>query len=369
MSTFGKLLCALGALLLAACAPQANLPQMDAALVSDEVKTQRIMVLRDSVDTLDRLNRVSWNLLAQNAELCGDKVVKAVGLTFLELDDYPEEKREIMKEVLGVSWRPTVFQAPPGSPAQLAGIRRGDIAIQIANTKVENKKQARETLKEALKKGGDVPVEVERDGQRMPLVLRPMALCNYPVLLDNSLDLNAYADGGRIIVLKGMMRFVRSDDELAAIVGHELAHNTQLHIRDKNVNSMLGQFLVDLPLTVLLGVNPGVGQQVGRHLYSQEYEFEADYVGLYFTARAGYDIHNVPGIWRRMSLDNPGAITMGTTHPSNSKRFVALEAAAKEIDDKRTAGMALRPELKKAPAPAMKAPPKDLAAEVSEDLP
>lgn len=333
-------------LLLCACAPQANVPHVGESSADAEAKYQQGLVLRDSVEKFDRLSRVSWNILSANAELCGDTVERGIGLRFLELDDYDKDKRDLVREVLGVSWRPTVFQVPPGSPGELAGLKRGDVVLFIAGLKPENKSQAHKLLDQAVEKGGDVPIEVERAGQHLAVVLKPVRLCAYPVVLDQSQVVNAYANGEKIIVNMGMMKFVKSDDELAGILGHELAHNTRKHIRDKQVNSTLGRLLIDLPVAVFTGVNPNLGWQLGRSLYSQEYEFEADYVGLYHTARAGYDTRTVAEFWRRMALDDPKGISMGTTHPSSSKRFVALDAGGAEIARKRQAGQPLRPEIK-----------------------
>jgi beta-barrel assembly-enhancing protease len=350
---FPKLLCALCALLLAACSPQVNMPQIDSGLVDEEAKAQQLLVLRDQVDKLDRLSRVAWAIRSQNAELCGDKIVYGVGLSFLELDDYDKDKRDLVREAIGIEWRPTVFQVPPDSPGHAAGIRRGDIVLLVAETHVGNKKEAYAALKASIEKGADIPLVVERAGERLPFVIKAVPLCGYPVALDKSNVLNAYADGNRIMVLMGMMKFVRSDDELAGVIGHELAHNTQLHIRDKRVNATLGSLLVDLPVAVLTGVNPNIGGQLGGLMYSQEYEHEADYVGLYYTSRAGYDIRIMPEFWRRMAVENPKGITMGTTHPSTSKRFVALDAAASEIENKRKTGLPLVPGTQKVQAPTV----------------
>ncbi len=352
MSCPRLLACVLGALFLCSCAPQANVPQVDTASADAEAKYQQTLVLRDSVEKLDRLNRVAWNIRARNAELCGDVVTRGTGLTLLELDDYAKEKRDLAREVLGLTTPPTVFQAPPGSPAEQAGLKRGDIVRLVGGVKPENKKQARELIAAAVKKGEDVPIEVERAGEHLALVIKPVSLCDYPIVLDQSEVVNAYADGSKIIVNRGMLKFVQSDDELAGILGHEMAHNTRKHIRDMQVNSTLGRLLIDLPVTVFTGVNPNLGWQLGRAMYSQEYEFEADYVGLYYTARAGYDTRCVPEIWRRMALDNPKGITMGSTHPSTSKRYVALDAGVAEINAKRAAGQPLRPEIKGETQPA-----------------
>jgi len=352
--------CALAALcVLGACAPQANLPQVDAGQVDAEARIQQEMVLRSSVDILDRLDRVGWNIRASSADLCGDTVAYSLGLNFLELDDYAKEKRDIAQHVLGVHWRPTVFQAAPGGPADKAGLRRGDVVAAVAGKKVTDKKHLNESLSELIKTGDPVEMTVERGGAPLTFTLTPAKLCFYPVILSPSADVNAFANGTNITVCTGMMKFVKSDDELAAVVGHEMAHNTQRHIRSKQVNALIGQVLLDLPMILLTGYNPGVGQNIGASMFSPEYEAEADYVGLYYTARAGYDIHNVADVWRRMSIENPKGISMVTTHPSNSQRFVALAADAAEIDRKRAEGRELKPEMKGGakPAPQNAAPP------------
>ena len=89
-----------------------------------------------------------------------------------------------------------------------------------------------------------------------------MRICGYPVRLDRSTEINAFADGDAIILCLGMLKFVKSDDELAAVLGHEMAHNTQKHNRNKSVNAAVGQLLVDLPIRLLLGVNTTVGQRM-----------------------------------------------------------------------------------------------------------
>lgn len=335
-------------LLYAACTPQTRRPDISDASADAEAQYQRELVLRDSISKLDQLNRISWRLLSANVPLCGDRVGLGTGFTLLELDSYKKEKRELLKTVLGLGWRPTVFEVAAGSPAEKAGLRRGDVIVGIGNQKCEHKKQVREAVAELLKQGRPVEIGFERKGEFMTTVLFPRMICKYPIELEFNQEINAFADGERIVVYYGMMKFVRNDDELAAILAHELAHNTRGHRRDKTVNSVIGALLVDLPVAVLTGVRTHAGQAVGGNAFSQDFEYEADYVGLYFSARAGFDVHHVGDVWRRMSIEYPQAITLGTTHPSNSRRFVALEAGAAEIDAKIAAGKPLVPEEKAA---------------------
>lgn len=344
-------LCALCALALAACAPRTNVPQVNSDQVDEEGKAQRMLAFRDHVEKLERLYRVAWRIRESNAELCGDKVAHGVGITFLELDDYDKEKREIVREVLGVAWRPTVFLVPPGSPGHRAGIRRGDVVLLVGNTHVGNKKEAYAALKASIEKGGDIPMVVERAGERLTFVFKAVPVCDYPIFMDRSPVINAYADGQRIQVNLGMMRFVSSDDELAGVLGHELAHNTCQHRRDKSMNVALGRLLVDLPVAVLTGVRINAGAQLANSVGSPLFEEEADYVGLYHSSRAGYDMAAVANFWRRMAVDTPAMIDVTTSHPSSNKRFVILEATAQEIERKRALGLPLRPDKKGDPAP------------------
>lgn len=101
-------------------------------------------------------------------------------------------------------------------------------------------------------------------------------------------------------------------------------------------------------ITVATGVDvTSLGSDIGGAAFSQGFESEADYVGLYHTARAGYPIAEAPKFWRRMAASNPGAIHIaGSTHPSTAVRFLALEESVKEIQRKKAAGIRLAPEEK-----------------------
>ncbi len=90
-------------------------------------------------------------------------------------------------------------------------------------------------------------------------------------------------------------------------------------------------------------MRPVVGLQ-----FANEYSWEADYVGLYALALAGYDIERAPDFWRRMSTLDPDSIVFARSHPTTPERFLGLEQTAGEIQQKLTAGLPLTPEIKKA---------------------
>jgi predicted Zn-dependent protease len=157
-----------------------------------------------------------------------------------------------------------------------------------------------------------------------------------------------------------MMRFAGSDDELAVVVSHELAHNAMRHMDAKKKNATLGAILgatLDVA-AASQGVNTGggfsqQGAQAGARSYSQDFEREADYVGMYILARAGRPYADAPNFWRRMGQESPGSIRYASTHPTSAERFIRLDKTVAELKAKLASGAPLLPEAK---APGAQAP-------------
>ena len=87
-----------------------------------------------------------------------------------------------------------------------------------------------------------------------------------------------------------------------------------------------------------------MGSDAGATAYSQAYEDEADYIGLYFLARADQPLDAALTFWRRMAAEHPEAIEeRNSTHPSSPERFVRLSKTIEEIRAKQLAGEPLKP--------------------------
>lgn len=177
--------------------------------------------------------------------------------------------------------------------------------------------------------------------------------CYYYFMLSQSKEINAHADGKNVVINAGLMQFVANDDELAAVIGHEMAHNLMDHVGAKSANAILGAVLggaIDA-VAISQGANTQgqfarTGADIGSITYAPEFEREADYIGLYIAARAGYDIRRAAGYWRRLSVQEPGTAQGSLTHPSNPERFVYLQKTVDEIMFKRKNGLPLLPEFK-----------------------
>jgi len=178
--------------------------------------------------------------------------------------------------------------------------------------------------------------------------------CVYDYQLKNEENLNAYADGKSIFVTPIMMRFAETDNELSVVLGHEYAHNLMGHIASKKTNLMAGMgvgFALDMLATHALGVDTGgriteLGASAGGNAYSPSFESEADYVGMYITARAGYDTSNAYNFWRKMTIASPDGAFVTTSHPANTNRSVMLKETHQEILAKKKAKSSLVPNIR-----------------------
>lgn len=242
----------------------------------------------------------------------------------------------------------------------------------ISEAEVQNEKRIQQDLaaKEELKKQENKEIKrlqqqqmLLRVGQRLrkggvelcKQLDRPINDCVYKFeLTKGGKSVNAYADGKKIYVTPAMMRFVKSDEELAVVLGHEYAHNVMEHSKSKQINALVGG-AIGFALEALAsynGVGTGgeltnIGQNVGALSYSQNYEREADYVGLYITTLSGYSIRSAPYFWRRISTKHNNSIIEATTHPTTPERFIALQKAIKEISDKKKSGQRIFPNFNK----------------------
>ena len=215
---------------------------------------------------------------------------------------------------------PSVFYIRPGSPADKADIKVGDELIHddkpVSATHHAMLTNVKETGLLTLRRGEEI----------VTAVISPEDECAYNLRLKTTSVINAYADGRNITFTTGMIDFVKNDDELAMIVGHELAHNTEKHIRKILTNAILTAY---------------------RKRYTRPFEAEADYVGLYYMARAGYDLAGVEDFWDRLStISNPKYIAKANTHPSYPQRALFIAATRDEIQTKQQSGVELLPNRK-----------------------
>lgn len=154
--------------------------------------------------------------------------------------------------------------------------------------------------------------------------------------------------GGKIILNTGLFKVAKNDDQLAAIIAHEMAHAISRHgnariSRAKVLNATEGAGAVISALINPLLIIPfiityeGITQEVIINPHSRMEEHEADIIGLNLMYKAGYNIDESLELWKNMKEVNvKKAKHKSSTHASYDERMHQLEKAIKEIKKKRS---------------------------------
>lgn len=307
------------AAILTACASIATrLPDITPAQLEAEKAVQQDIALTELSQKTARLMNVGWPVIEKNAALCG-KIRPAIGVKTHSNRSYGKAFKTASQGVLGAQAKPSILHIIPASPADRAGLRTGDILLGPANKPV---KETDADFWQQLRPNQPVSINIERGGTVQSVQISATEICRYRLRLRPSLAVNAYADGRNITVTSGMMDFTATDDELAMIIGHELAHNSMGHIRKIISNRILSG---------------------NATRFTRPFESEADYVGLYYQVRAGYSPDTVEDFWRRLSAVSPKGVARAKSHPTFPDRFLRLAAAREEIEAKQKAGLTLLP--------------------------
>ena len=179
----------------------------------------------------------------------------------------------------------------------------------------------------------------------------------WEVNLLGSQDLNAFCmPGGKIAFYYGILAQLQlTDDEVAMIMGHEMAHALREHARErmgKTAATRVGASLISglLGLGNLGDAALNMGAQLLTLKFSREDETEADIVGLDLAARAGYDPGAGVTLWQKMMAAAKGAPPQFlSTHPAGDTRIRDIEAKLPKVEP--LYARAARPERQFAPPP------------------
>jgi hypothetical protein len=267
-----------------------------------------------------RITEVWLRLTLANAQFCDSRVKGSlgVGLGYNEL--YAKPFHDGYQRLYGIGSTPQIIYLHPKGAAAKAGLKDGDQIIAADGNHIPTKSAdnmdawVQDILLPILEKKERVQLTVQdQEGAQSSVTVHPQPICRHPIKL---LAVNAISaseiDNLRVYITTGMVRFLKNDDQLAWILGHELAHIT-LHSKGSNEQS----------------------------------EFLADYVASYFTARAGYDPEEIIDFWQRWAAEDPPAIALEghRTHPSIAIRIEKILATTKEIQTKQAQNRQLTPNM------------------------
>jgi predicted Zn-dependent protease len=173
---------------------------------------------------------------------------------------------------------------------------------------------------------------------KVTVAARPQtSVTQWDVVVFKSNEANAFAlPGGKIGVYTGILKVAKTQDQLGAIIGHEVGHVIAHHGAER-VSQQTGSQLGLSALGALTKDNPnsntlmsllGVGVQVGVLLpFSRAQESEADLIGLTLMAKSGFDPRQSVELWKNMNASSGGKAPPQwlSTHPAGETRITTLE--------------------------------------------
>ena len=285
----------------------------------------------------------SERLLQSAAELCQYKMYRMGFLASASIPGTVPGKYQQNPKVYGVT---------KNFPADTVGMQKGDIILKINGVYTLDDGTFIKNYQDSYRRPTstvtyyDVSEKTEKQ-----VTINAVETCQMEIITSDDDVLNAMADGNTIYMYPALYDFLEKEQFITAVIAHEIAHNILSHMkrgsdtfRNTTLATGLGLLIAknvfdqDISTEQIVQGSLAAGS-IARLYYSPTLESEADYVGIYLMARAGYDIDGVEETWRRMSLLRPDGSGLNEqflgTHPSTPKRFVALTKTTEEIEQKK----------------------------------
>jgi hypothetical protein len=313
------------------------------ALAQPSAEQQSLVGMR----TLDaRVATIGHRLAVGSADLCAERQWLA-GFAVHDLSQYGGAYRDAAIRAFGLDRGPGVLALASAGPAERAGLRTDDIlvsadAVPLAAAAPAGRGRTFDQVERILGlleqafADGRAELAVLRGPERLVVAVEAEPGCPSRFQLIPSRRLNARADGRYVQVTTAIAEYVQDEQELAAVLAHEFAHNVLRH-RDRLDEA---------------GVARGFFGNFGRNARRiRETEAEADRLSVYLMDRAGYDPTAAVRFWTRFGPR--GLNFLGSpTHPNWRARIALFEAEIGRIRAARAAGRVPMPAFFDPAAPA-----------------
>lgn len=263
-----------------------------------------------------RVAAVAHRLATTNVAICPHQTPQ-LGITLHALAQYGGSFRVAAQTLFGLSDGVAILAIVPGSAADSAGLKVGDVLVGVGATRLRSDnvpagKRSYDHVRDAETTIDNGPrtrpfkITIKRAGQEQIVNLFAKPGCASRVVVEPGGKLNAYADGTYVKLTSAVAEYAVDDGELAAIIAHEMAHN-------------------------LLG-HQGRLDATGRsRVHVLETEIEADRFSVRLLAGAGYDPLSAARFWQRFGKKTGAGIFSDGTHQRTKARVMLLEAEAKAL--------------------------------------
>ncbi|MBU1125247.1 MAG: M48 family metalloprotease [Candidatus Omnitrophica bacterium] len=328
-------------MLLGGCATISG-PKVSKEEIEKAREELKLRALTYKIQNLQRLYQIGSRLMAALAKESHQIKIKPqayLGITCSAIDKYLQQIYGLEADK-GVA----IIVVKVDSPAYQAGLQPGDVVVSLNKNKIETMNRLN-ALSAKFKAGEVVHIDIIRKTEPKAFAVKLVQIpADYPILMMDSSEVNAATDGKALYVTYGLLNFAKSDDEIAAVLGHELAHAVRGHVSRAQGGNALG-FLASLAAGIAMDqVSPGMGNTVMRGVdqlsrifnakYSRELEKEADYFGARFVYFAGFDANTCATVEERFAIEIPATMTQSyfSTHPSSPERVARIKKIVAELE-------------------------------------
>lgn len=263
-----------------------------------------------------RVATVAHRLATTNIALCPNQTPQ-LGISLHALAQYGGSFRAAAQTLFGLDDGVAILAIVPGSAADAAGLKVGDVIIGVGATRLRAApaaagKPSYDAVRDAETAIDNGPrtrpfkITIRRAGQEQVVNLFATPGCTSRVVVEPGGKLNAYADGTYVKLTSAVAEYANDDGELAAIIAHEMAHN-------------------------LLGHQSHLDTAGRSRANILETEIEADRFSVRLLAGAGFDPLSAARFWQRFGKKTGAGIFSDGTHQRTKARVSLLEAEAKAV--------------------------------------
>jgi len=245
-------------------------PPIEAGALATEEQERAVQLISDRIKLSGRLRDIEYGIVTAAAAFCRGVTRPNLGVVLASESTFTGDiARNAAREKVGLDKRVSLAHVVSSSPLALAGIQSGDVLVWAGGRDIATQDDFFKAIDGNRSK---ITIRVEREKQTIEREVEPEQSC--PVSLE-------YVSSAQLLpdrtsrttagVPRGLIRFLKDDSELAILIGHQLAHLIFDRASDSDIDK----------------------------------ERRADTIGLYLTARAGYDVTKAVEVWERLIGEYP----------------------------------------------------------------
>jgi hypothetical protein len=313
-------------------------------LVPARASASQVRDLQSWVEQQKRLYTVAAPLLMSNAALCKRNARNVPAFVVKTRYSYSDDMVAAAKSAFGLSEQPQVMLLFPESGAVSSGLLEGDVLLAVGDVKIapgpNAERDANKLLDAAAQKArAPLNLTIRRLGTVMTVNLGVTRACAFTLELGDTDVANSYTDGRRVMVTRGMLDAVRSDEELAYVLAKEIAQAALARTAAPGMRQMMDRL-------TLSSAPPGANSRLPSITpYVPVTDATADKLALFMLIKASIAIDEVPAFWLRLANRYPATIAYGHTalHPSTSYRVSVMRAVTSSIKQRQLNDLPLVP--------------------------